>query len=145
MTGEVGSGKQYIGREFFAYTPNPVVAEISDATPSVQLTIPIQTDSDFELFEIMQATDIAGAVQTESTRVIPLVTMTISQSGSGIDIFPNPVPLGSIAGTGGLPFILPESKIWPANASMLITLQRYAVSGTSYNIRLTFAGRKLFF
>lgn len=135
----------YRATEFFVYSPSPLVATLSDATPVVNLQVPIQSDSDFELLELLQFTDIAGAVQTDSSRVIPLATIQIQQSGSGIDIMPQPVPLGSIAGDGRLPFILPESKIWPANASMSITLTRYAVAGTSYNIRLSFSGRKLFF
>lgn len=140
-----GPVKRYSGTGFFVYTPNPLIATLADATPTVQLQVPIQTDSDFELMEILQATDIAGALQTDSTRIVPLATLTIIQSGSGVDIMPNPVPLSVISGDGRLPFILPESKIWPANSSMTITLTRYAVAGTTYNIRLSFAGRKLFF
>ena len=135
----------YRSTEFFVYSPNPLVATLTDAAPVANLTIPIQSDSDFELLELLQFTDIGGALQTDSSRIIPLATIQIQQSGSGIDIMPQPVPLGSIAGDGRLPFILPETKIWPANSSMSITLTRYAVAGTSYNIRLSFSGRKLFF
>ena len=137
--------RRYRSTEFFVYSPNPVVLTLSDAAPTGQLTVQIQSDSDFELLEIMQATDIAGALQTDSSRIIPLATITIQQSGSGVDIMPQPVPLSAIAGDGRLPFILPESKIWPGNASMSVTLTRYAVAGTTYNIRLAFAGRKLFY
>jgi hypothetical protein len=137
--------KKYRSASFFVYSPNPLVATLTDAAPTAQLQVPIQTDADFELLEIVQVTDIAGAVQTASSRVIPLATIQIQQSGSGIDIMPSAVPLGALSGDGSLPFILPESKIWPANASMLVTLTRYAVAGTSYNIRLAFVGRKLFF
>jgi len=137
--------RRYRSTEFFVYSPNPVVLTLNDAAPTGQLTVQIQSDSDFELLEIMQATDIAGALQTDSSRIIPLATITIQQSGSGVDIMPQPVPLSAIAGDGRLPFILPESKIWPGNASMSVTLTRYAVAGTTYNIRLAFAGRKLFY
>lgn len=137
--------RKYRMTEFFVYVPQPTVITISDAAPTGQLSVPIQTDSDFELLEIAEATDIAGAPQTQSTRIIPLVTIAITQSGSGVDIFPQPVPLSSVAGDGRLPFILPESKIWQANSSMSITLARYAEVGTTYNIRLSFIGRKLFF
>lgn len=140
------AAKVYRAASFFVYTPNPLNAELTDAVPTIQLQIPIQSDSDFELQEIVQATDNgAGAVQTASTRIVPLVTITIQQSGSGIDIMPNPVPLSALSGDGSLPFILPESKIWTANSSMLVTLTRYAVAGTNYDIRLAFVGRKLFF
>lgn len=136
--------RTYRSASFFVYTPNPLVATLTAAAPVVQLQVPIQSDSDFELLEIVQFADIAGAAQTASTRVLPLVTLQIQQSGSGIDIMPNPVPLGSLSGDGSLPFILPESKIWAANSSMNITLTRYAAA-TDYNIRLSFVGRKLFY
>lgn len=137
--------KQYRSTELFVYSPAPLVATLSDAAPVVQQQIQIQSDSDFELLELVQFTDIAGALQTDSSRIIPLATIQIQQSGSGIDIMPNPVPVGAICGDGRLPFILPESKIWPSNSAMSITLTRYAVAGTTYNIRLAFVGRKLFF
>jgi hypothetical protein len=137
--------KKYRSASFFVYTPNPLIAALTDAAPVAQLQVPIQTDSDFEILEIVQFTDIAGALQTDATRILPLVTLQITQSGSGIDIMPNPVPLAALSGDGSLPFILPESKIWPGNSSMTITLTRYAVAGTNYNVRLAFVGRKLFY
>lgn len=139
------AAKPYRSASFFVYSPNPLVAELTNAQPMVQLQVPIQSDADFELLEITQVTDIAGALQTASSRIIPLATIQIQQSGSGIDIMPSPVPLGALSGDGSLPFILPESKLWAANSSMLVTLTRYAVAGTNYNIRLSFVGRKLFF
>lgn len=135
----------YRTTEFFVYSTNPVVVTLSDASPVIQAQVSIQSDADFELLELAQATDIAGALQTDSSRVIPLATIQFQMSGSGNDIMPNPVPLSAIAGDGRLPFIMPETKIWPANSSMLITLTRYAVAGTTYNIRLALIGRKLFF
>jgi hypothetical protein len=138
-------GRIYRSAEFFVYSPNPVVVTLDNTNPVAQLAVQLQTDSDFELLAITQATDIAGAVQTDSSRVIPLATMTIVQSGTGNDIMPQPVPLSVISGDGRLPFLLPESKIWQGGSTMAITLTRYAVAGTSYNIRLAFIGRKLFY
>lgn len=136
--------RTYKSSGFFVYTTNPVVLVCSAAAPVAQGQVPIQTDSDFELMEITYAADIAAAAQTDSTRVIPLVTLQIVQSGTGIDIMGNPIALSGLAGDGRLPFILPESKIWPASSSMLVTLTRFAAA-VDYNIRLAFIGRKLFF
>lgn len=137
--------KVYRAAEFFVYSPSPLVAALTDAAPTAQLSVQMQTDADFELLEILQVTDIAGALQTASTRVLPLATIQIQQSGTGVDIMPQPVPLAALSGDGSLPFILPESRIWGASSQMLVSLVRYAVAGTNYNIRLAFAGRKLFF
>lgn len=137
--------RAYRSAEFFVYATNPVVVALTDAAPVANVAVQIQSDADFELLEIGYAADIAGAEQTDSSRVIALATLQIQQSGSGVDIMPSPVPLSVVGGDGRLPFILPETKIWPANSGMAITLTRYAAAGTEYNIRLTFIGRKLFF
>lgn len=135
-----GSRVQYRGSQFFVYTPQPLVAELSDATPSVTLQVPIQSDADFELMELTHVTDDDAGAVVES----PLATFQIQQSGSGIDFLVQPVPIGAMIGTAQLPFLLPRTRIWSANSQMLLTLTRYAPNGISYNIRLAFIGQKLF-
>lgn len=145
VTEEQAPVRRYRMAKFFVYVPTPVVVQLSDSQPTADATINLQTDSDFELLAITYAADIGGAVQTYNSRVIPLVTMTLQVSGTGNDIMPQPVPLSSIGGNGELPFLLPESTIWHGSSQISITLSRYAQAGTTYNIRLAFHGRKLFF
>jgi hypothetical protein len=128
----------------YIYTPNPVVLSMTDANPTVAGQIQLQNDADFELISIQQVTDIAGALQTDSTRILPLATIILQQSGTGNDIMPQPVPIPSIAGDGRLPYLLPETWIWPGGGNISINLARYAVAGTNYNVRLSFHGRKLY-
>lgn len=135
-----GSKVQYRGSQFFVYTPQPLVAALSDATPTVTLQVPIQSDADFELMELTHVTDNGAGAVNES----PLATLLLQQSGSGIDFLAQPIPIGALVGTAQLPFLLPVTRIWPANSQMLATVTRYAPNGTNYNIRLAFIGQKLF-
>lgn len=135
-----GSRVQYRGKQLFFYVPTPAVAVLADATPTVGQQVLIQSDSDFELLEITHTTDDgAGAIVED-----PLITLLLQQSGSGIDFMAQPLPLPAITGDGQLPFILPCTRIWPANSQMAVTLNRYAPAGTDYNTRLVFIGQKLF-
>ena len=106
-------------------------------------SILIQADSDFKLSKLMLMADIAHAAQTAANRVIPLCTMQIVDSGSGRQLFSNPVALGALFGDGTLPHILPVPRIFKARSSISITTVNYDAAST-YNIRLAFEGTKLF-
>ncbi|MDE2020742.1 MAG: hypothetical protein KGJ13_10435 [Patescibacteria group bacterium] len=105
--------------------------------------IQVQADSDFKLVKLAGMTDIAGAAQTDSTRVLPLVSLNIVDSGSGRTLMSNPVPWGSIVGSGPLPFILPVPRIFKARSNIAVTLTNYSAA-TAYNLRLSLIGTKIF-
>ena len=104
----------------------------------------IQQEADFWLSKITLTADIAAGAQTDSTRVIPLATILINDTGSGRNLMSSAVPLASIFGTGGLPFILPRQRIFVASSVVNITLTNYSAA-TDYNIRLSFIGEKAFY
>lgn len=103
----------------------------------------IQQEADFLLTKITLQADIAAAGQTESTRVIPLATIMINDTGSGRNLMSSAVPLANIFGTGGLPFILPRQRLFVASSVVNITLTNFGAADT-YNIRLSFIGEKAF-
>jgi hypothetical protein len=103
----------------------------------------IQADSDFELQKLSCFADIAGAAQTESTRVLPLVTLQVTDTGTGRQAFLEPVPIPAIFGDGRIPFILPVTKVFSKNASVAVTLANFSAA-TAYNLRLAFIGAKIF-
>ena len=105
--------------------------------------IQIQADSDFKLVKLAGICDIAGAAQTDSTRVVPLITMNIVDTGSGRTLMSAAAPWGSIVGSGPLPFILPVPRIFKARSNIAVTLTNYSV-GTTYNVRLSLIGTKIF-
>ncbi len=127
-------------RDFFVYDIDfSSLAAAGQATGSIQ----IQADSDFELQKLTHFTDIAGAAQTEDSRVLPLVTMQVTDSGTGRQMFNTAVPIPALMGDGRIPFILPVSKMFSKNSSVSITLSNYS-SATTYNLRLQLIGAKIF-
>ncbi len=127
-------------RDFFVYT-----LQFSDlaAGAATQGAIQIQADSDFELSKFTMFADIAEAVETEATRVLPLVTIQITDTGTGRALFNAPLPIPAIMGDGRIPFILPVPKIFSANASVAIEVANFSAA-TEYNIRLALIGAKIF-
>ena len=105
--------------------------------------IQIDADSDFKLTKISGMADIANAIQTSSTLVIPLVTINFVDTGSGRTLMSNAVPWGSIVGTPGLPFILPVPRIFKARTNISITMTNYSAA-TTYNLHLALEGTKIF-
>lgn len=127
-------------RDFFAYT----IAFAALANGEAQQgAIQIQADSDFELTKFTMFADIAEAVQTEATRVLPLVTLQITDTGTGRALFNAPLPIPAIMGDGRIPFILPVPKIFSANASVAVEVTNFSAA-TEYNLRLSLIGAKIF-
>ncbi len=127
-------------RDFFAYT---LAFAGLVAGAASQGAIQIQADSDFELSKFTMFADIAAAAETEATRVLPLVTIQITDTGTGRALFSSPLPIPAIMGDGRIPFILPVPKIFSANASVAIQVANFAVA-TDYNLRLLLIGAKIF-
>lgn len=103
----------------------------------------VQADSSFKWVKAAYFADIAAAIQTDSSRVVPLATVQITDSGTGRSLFSSAIPIASFFGTGQLPFILPVQRIFAPNSNVAITVANLTAA-TTYNIRLSFIGTKLF-
>ena len=126
-------------RDFFVYALELTVTANSSTAGAIQ----IQADSSFELQKLSFFADIALADQTQSSRVLPLVTLQITDTGTGRFIFNSPVPIPAIMGDGQIPFILPTVKTFSPNSSVQITLANYSAA-TDYNVNLALIGSKVF-
>jgi hypothetical protein len=127
-------------KDFFTYEVN--FSGLAAGTDSVQ-QINIQADSDFELMKMTYFADIAAAAQTESTQVVPLCSVLILDSGSGRQLSDQAVPVPNLFGTGEIPFILPNSKIFSARSLISVTVNNFSAA-TTYNLKLSFIGVKRF-
>lgn len=127
-------------RDFFSYTLS--FASLLAGAAS-QGAIQIQADSDFELTKFTMFADIAAAAQTEASRVLPLVTIQITDTGTGRALFSSPLPIPAIMGDGRIPFILPVPKIFSANASVAVQVANFSVA-TDYGLRICLIGAKIF-
>lgn len=130
----------YFARDYFVYELD--FSGLAAGGSSTQ-TFTIQADSDFLWSKATMFADIAGAVQTDSTRVIPLCTCLIQDTGSGRNLMSAAAPLPSIFGTGELPLILPRQRLFVARAQVSVTVSNFSAA-TAYNVRLSFIGEKAF-
>lgn len=106
-------------------------------------SIQIQADSDFKWVKSTYHANIANAILTDSTRVIALATINVTDTGSGRQLMSAPVPIENIFGVGLVPYILPVPRIFRARSTISVSLANFTAA-TTYNIRLSFIGTKLF-
>jgi len=110
-------------------------------------SINIQADADFIIHKLtMFAIDRALPTlsqQTDATRIIPNVTVQLTDQGSGRQLFNQPVHIGSIFGTGSLPFILPAPRRIASNSVLALNYENLSTT-VSYDIYLSFVGLKYY-
>lgn len=113
------------------------------AGASSALAFQIQTNTDFRWTKGLYFADIAGAAQTFNTLVVPLITVNITDQGSGQSFMAAPVPVPSIFGPGMLPFILPVPRTFAGRSAINVEVANFSTA-TTYNLRLTFMGQRLY-
>ena len=107
--------------------------------------IQVQADSAFKLIKLGIMADIAGAPVTEGARIVPLVTMQITDTGSGRNLFSGAVAIGALWGFGPLPHILPIPRLFLPRSNIALQFTNYSGgAGETYNLRLAFEGTKVF-
>jgi hypothetical protein len=126
-------------REFFTYAAR-VSALLANSSQSVNVSI--DSDAPFTTIKMCFFADIGGGAQTEDTAVIPLVRMSIVDTGSGRFLQSAGIPIYSYAGRGKLPFILPIPKIFAANATIRFTFENYSDETDYANVELALQGYK---
>lgn len=134
------AGIEYSYADPSAYTHDQVT--VNAGNPG-QASIQIDKGSDFEVFSLAYFADIAGAAQTDSSRVIPLMRVQFNDSGSQKNWFLKPVPVSSYAGDGRLPFILLQRRIILGNSTVDLSFTNDAAA-TNYRIQIVLHGRKLY-
>lgn len=135
------NGRRFIP-DHFTYTA--VVQGIA-AGASASALINIEANSDFVWLKTAYMADVAGAAQTDSSRVIPLVKVAITDSGSGVNLQNVPVDVSTIAGHEGLPLNLAQPRVFSANSNISLTFSNYSAATTYGNVAISFIGyRKLF-
>jgi len=107
-------------------------------------TVNIQADSDFLIQAQCYMVDIAGAIQTDGSRVIPIATVLLTDTGSGRQLMDDDQPISSIFGTGMEPYVLPQPKLMAARSSLAVKVTNTSASTTYTNLLLSFIGVKIF-
>jgi hypothetical protein len=128
-------------RDFYSYTQRVALTGVVGNT-SVG-TYQIEADSYFYLNALSYQADTALANVTHATNIIPLVNITIFDSGSGRQLMANPTPMNCVCGeVGGEPFRLPKPRRFAPTSQIQITFVNY--SAVAYNISLCLSGFKVY-
>lgn len=142
-TPNVDAQRYLEGRRFFYIYQTPNIASLAAAATTTNV-IQFDIDSVFVWMRTCVVADIAGAVQTTSSIVIPLATLQITDTGTGTNFFNNAVPLTAIAGDGRLPFVQPTPVMCSPAASFQFTWNNYSAATTYANLRLQLVGFKVY-
>src|SRR3990170_4799346 len=134
-----------VQEEPFIYSADFTTANTLTIAPGAQQTfnINIQADADFRILAGTFFADLAGAAQVDSTRVLPLVTVLLTDTGSGRHFMDRPVPITEICGTGELPFPWPQPKIMRARSTLQVQAFNFSAA-TTYSLSVAFIGVKLY-
>lgn len=134
-----------VQEEPFIYSADFTTAAMAAIAPGATGTvnINIQADADFRILAASYSADLAGVAQVDGTRVIPLVTVLLTDTGSGRNFMDRPVPIPEVFGTGELPFPWPMPKIMRARSTLQVQAANYSAA-TTYSFSLAFIGVKLY-
>lgn len=129
-------------RKPFTYSTSFSNANLTaGATATNQL--PIQSDAPFLIQAQTYTANVAAAGQTASSATYPIASVLITDTGSGMQLSNQPVPVTSLFGNGQFPFVLPEPLMLAARTNLQIAVTNNDAA-QAYNLTLNFHGVKLF-
>lgn len=105
---------------------------LASTNPSVNTLIQIDSGVDFYWVASTYQADIAGAIQTESSAVVPLVNVLINDTGSRKNLQNIAFPISSIAGPGERPYRLIRPRLFRASSTINFTWTSIVAAGTTY-------------
>jgi hypothetical protein len=122
----------------------PLISSLANGA-ATSVTIQYDQNSTFNWLRTTFACDLAGAAETADSLQMPLVTVQITDQGSGMSFMNAPIPLYNIAGgNGSLPYVLPTPQLIQPNASFVYQFNNYSAGTTYTNLRLVFHGFRIF-
>ena len=126
------------GRDFIVYSTTILtLAAAGLATSNIQ----IEADASFYCTKLTYFASIAGAAITDSSRVIPLITLQMNDQGSGRNLFNQALALNCVAGDGSNPFILPLERPFKANSTIVLNFANFSAA-TTYRLDFALVGFK---
>lgn len=121
------------------------VLNLAAAGGTTQNQIIIQDDSDFELRRLVYHFTLADAAYVNAAYPVPNMTIQLTDTGAGRNLFNNAVPLDCIASPSyGAARDLPWPKILRRNSTIQATYVNFDAAVATGHLRLVMFGRKLF-
>ena len=137
-----GEEKRYAWADFFIYSTDPVGFTLT-AGQSSNRVIQLDADSDFNVMRITGYAEAAGSTFPLSDSQMPQITVNLADGMTSRNLFNNPLPWGALIGSGRLPFVLPQYRVFTKNGTIIIGLANFAAV-TYNNIVIALEGVKLF-
>ncbi len=126
------------------YTFPVTFANLTTGQTGIQGSFFVDASSPFMLIEQnYSCAPYAVTVMTEATRLIPNVSISITEQSSNRNWQSAAVPVPTIFGTGENPWFLPQPRLIPANTTVTMTVNNYD-SAQAYNLILAFIGFRLY-
>lgn len=128
-------------RDYFVYS---VTSSSLAPAATANLNVQISADSDFWWTGLTFFTANANASQTYSTRLLPLMTVQITDTGSGRQLFNVATPLPAVCGDGSHIYRLIHPRFFAATSNIQVQLVNFDAAVTYVNTFLSFIGFKIF-
>ena len=129
-------------RKAFTYSTSLGRANLT-AGATVTNQLAIQSDAPFLVQAQTYTANVAAAGQTASSATYPIASVLITDTGSGMQLSNQAVPVTSLFGNGQFPFVLPEPLLLAARTNLQIAVTN-SDAAQAYNLTLNFHGVKLF-
>ena len=131
------------------YLPDHFIYTVSvsglAAGASASKIIQIEANSDFVWLKSAYTADIAGNPQTDSGRIIPLVNVSMTDSGSGKQLQNAPVSISALAGHEGLPLNIAQPRVFSANSNISFNFTNTSAGTTYGTVQLCLMGYRKFY
>lgn len=144
MRGTIQEGLEsgrYVTTDFFVY--QAFFDTVAQAGGVANASISIQADSDFYWSKGTFFFDDGTTTQDDSTRILPLFTVLLTDTGAGRQLMDQAVPVENMFGTGQIPFILPAPRLFQARSTLQIQVVNLDPNA-DYSLYLSFIGQKAF-
>lgn len=122
----------------------PVVASIA-ANNSASQNITFDADSVFTWTGTTYFVDLAAAPITDSARPIPLITVQMTDTGSGRLLIANATPIDTVAAYKASDiYILPKPREFAPNSTLRVSYTNYSAATTYTNLYMVLHGVKVY-
>lgn len=127
-------------KDYFTYNCS-VTALVTNTSQNA--IINIESDSQFVWTKTSYVIALNGSGPYPiGSRPFSRVGVSVTDSGSGRQLQSAPTILSSFAGSEGLPFVLPQPRLFKENSSISVTFNN--PEALTYDIYVAFSGYKLF-
>jgi hypothetical protein len=132
------------GSDYFWYT-HPPISTLASTAPNATQFVQTDADSDFYCVALSYAASIADAALTESSNVLPLVRLLITDTGSGKSLMNAALPMYAFLGDGKRPYRLARPRVFGSNATIKFDYSSFVTAGTTYSdVQTVLHGYKIY-